>query len=366
MFKKSASILLLLSIGFALGFFTQQLKNTFISEDGELLVPTIITTPFSKKEPPLQKYALTHIAEIPRTPAPLTIVEELDSTSSYTSHLFTWTTQGKVMTGHILIPRPFTEKNTSAIVLLRGYVPEEIYATGVGTKNAAAVFAQNGYITIAPDFFGYGGSDAEPVDTWQARFEKPLIVMELLESLKKAGIQGEGSPPIMPDQIGIWAHSNGGQIALATLEAFQLEIPTTLWAPVSAPFPYAIQFFSDEVEDEGKAQRKWISLFEEEYDVFDFSVTQHLDKLKAPLQLHHGEIDDAAPIAWSDEFVEKLTAAHEATDEPNPTPYPISYFRYANTDHNLQPKNSWNTAIQRDLAFFAKMLKPSPAATIQP
>lgn len=359
--KKISVALLLIITGFVCGFYATALKDIVVFENGELLVPAIISNYQQKKDPPLQKYAISKLSELPRSPSALRIVKELNSTSTYTAHLFTWTTQEKVMTGQILLPRPFTEKNTKAIVLLRGYVPEATFETGVGTKNVAAVFAQNGYITIAPDFFGYGGSDPEPLDTWQARFEKPLIVMELIESLTKVGIQDTDTPPIRPTHIGMWAHSNGGQIALALLEAFQLEIPTTLWAPVSAPFPYAIQFFSDELEDEGKAQRKWISLFEADYDVFDFSITQHLARLKAPLQLHHGELDDAAPIAWSDEFVEKLTAAHTATDSAVSIPYPITYFRYAGTDHNLQPKTSWNTAIQRDLTFFAKTLSATAA-----
>ena len=61
---------------------------------------------------------------------------------------------------------------------IRGYVDKEEYKTGVGTKNAAAVFAKNGYITIAPDFFGVAGSDDELVDTWTARFEKPMLVAQ--------------------------------------------------------------------------------------------------------------------------------------------------------------------------------------------
>ncbi|NCS97835.1 MAG: prolyl oligopeptidase family serine peptidase [Candidatus Pacebacteria bacterium] len=356
MLKKMLLMLLFVSAGFALGLLTPFIQNSLVGEDGELLVPTIITPTLPKKELPLQKYSLTKLADLPRSTAPIQIVKELEATSSYTSYLFTWTTQGKIMTGQVNLPRPFDPENATTIVLLRGYVPEDSYETGVGTKNAAAIFAQQGYMTVAPDFFGYGGSDPEPTDTWQARFEKPLLVMELLDSLKIAGIQGDGTPPILSKNIGIWAHSNGGQIALSTLEAFQLTIPTTLWAPVSAPFPYSIQFFSDEIEDEGKSQRKWISLFEDDYDVFDYSVTQHLDMLKAPLQLHHGETDDAAPIAWSDEFVEKLEAAQVATAAATQTPYPITYYRYKGTDHNMQPKTSWNTAIQRDLTFFAKTL----------
>ncbi|MCA9369140.1 MAG: hypothetical protein H6773_01930 [Pseudomonadales bacterium] len=348
--------LLMFGVGLGIGLGTDDILDRLGNEESDLLIPAIIA-PFQKEqEPPLMVYTIPRLSLFPRASEKIIITEELESTANSISYAFVWQTLGKKMTGNIILPRPFDATSPKAIILLRGYVPEEQYETGTGTKNAATQFAEAGYVTIAPDFFGYGDSDPEPTDTWQARFEKPLIVMELIDSLKTQGIVAEGEDPIKISTVGMWAHSNGGQIALTTLEAFQLDIPTTLWAPVSAPFPYSIQFFSDELDDEGKAQRKWISLFEEEYDVFDFSVTKHLDLLNAPLQLHHGEIDDAAPIAWSDEFVEKLEAAHAATDEAEIVEdYPITYYRYPNTDHNMQP--SWNTAITRDIQFFSEYLQ---------
>ena len=349
MMKRLLFSLLLLVLGIGIGLGLSQVTSLFFSESGELLVPTIIQSQ-PKTEPPLSKFAITRLHELPLTPAKISLVEEVETTSTTTNYLFRWTSRGKVMTGSVIIPKKIPTTNPPTIIMLRGYVPPDLYETGVGTKNAAATLARNGYITVAPDFFGYGGSDPEPIDTWQARFEKPLIVMELIQSLQTEGIAQQDAtlPPITTEAIGIWAHSNGGQIALTTLEAYKIAIPTTLWAPVTAPFPYAIQFFSDELEDEGKTQRKWISLFEETYDAFDFSLTKHLSLLSGPLQIHHGELDDAAPIAWSDEFVEKTKKINETIE--------VTYFRYPGTDHNLQP--SWNIAITRDLTFFREHLVP--------
>lgn len=347
MVKNSFITFFLILLAFVGGLAASKVPDYFFEENGELLIPTIINPMAQKKEPPLQRYAIPRLKELPISTEKLLAYEELDKTSSYTSYLFTWETLGKVMTGQVNIPTKIEKENPKTIVLLRGYVPEEIYETGVGTANAAAVFAKNGYVTVAPDFFGYGGSDPEPIDTWQARFEKPQIVMELLQSIAQAGIQVGETQLISSINVGIWAHSNGGQIALSTLESYELQTPTTLWAPVSAPFPYAIQFFSDELADEGKTQRKWISIFEDTYDTFDFSVTQHITQLKAPLQFHHGELDDAAPIAWSNEFVEKIETQNEDL--------PLTYYTYKNTDHNMQP--SWNTAISRDLSFFKEYLE---------
>ena len=48
--------------------------------------------------------------------------------------------------------------------------------------------ARNGYITVSLDFLGFGLSDGESKDILEARFEKPISVMDLIESVKKMEI----------------------------------------------------------------------------------------------------------------------------------------------------------------------------------
>lgn len=326
--------------------------------------------PFVSQEParPLLAYTIPNLANRDYQTSTIKFEKVLEEEPTYTSYLFSYQTLGKKMTGVANIPTQAAVGNpVKAIVLLRGYVPIETYTSGTGTRNAAAYFAEHGYLTFAPDFFDYGESDLEPEDTWQARFEKPITVIELLKTLEEKPVivpkvvAHELSPtttayPI--NFIGIWAHSNGGQIALTTLEILNKPIPTTLWAPVTAPFPYSILFFSDESDDEGKAMREYVSSFEKNYDVFDFSLTRHLDRLQGPLQLHQGLIDDAVIPAWSDEFVAKIKAENQMREGQATAAAKIdlTYFTYPGADHNLQPKTTWDTVISRDLTFFNNQL----------
>jgi uncharacterized protein len=293
--------------------------------------------------------------------------------------LFTYQSQGKTISGALNVKidpnNPVIKK--PVIIMLRGYAPSEIYYSGMGTKNAALALAEAGYLTLAPDFLGYGESDPEPSDTWEARFIKPLNVIDLLTSLEafpELDLSTLPDAPVQkitldPTQIGLWAHSNGGQIALTTLEILGRNLPTTLWAPVLAPFPYSILYFSDEYADEGKETRKYVALFEEDYDVFDFSLTRHLDRLKGPMQIHHGGRDDSALLSWTEEFLTKVelenerredlqkdaeSASQSATQEDNLEEIQINFYRYSNADHNLQP--NWQQVMQRDLEFFGNYL----------
>lgn len=396
---KTISLILISGFIFGLGFFF----NNYYSKiylAGELLNPFVDSGELINK--PLLTYSIKNLQARQYDNNPIILEKVIAEENTYTTFLFSYTTLNKKMTGQINIPDSITanpEQKNNLVVMIRGYVPSAIYTTGMGTKNAAGVFANDGYITIAPDFFGYGGSDPEPEDSWQTRFEKPIVVIELIKSLENNGISlnlesNRTKNTIDLDtakinNIGIWAHSNGGQIALTTLEVLQKPIPTTLWAPVTAPFPYSVAYFSDELEDEGKAQRKWISIFEKEYDVFDFSLTKHLDNLTGPIQIQHGDADDAALVYWSKEFVDKvedennrrtsvledledikvknksLESSESATilggvdSDINQgskilDPVNINLITYPDTNHNMVP--SWSKAVQKDLQFFNKWL----------
>jgi hypothetical protein len=358
------SAILIFMLGF---YFSSYYYANFNSST--MLNPFVSSGELTSK--PLLTYAIKNLQSRKYNTSPIILEEILTEENSYTTFLFSYTTLDKKMSGQINIPDSITanpKQSNSVIVLLRGYVPNEIYTTGMGTKNAAAVFANAGYITIAPDFFGYGESDPEPEDSWQTRFEKPIAVIELIKSLEKNGIPlnietkkvttALDLDNINIKNIGIWAHSNGGQIALTTLEILKKPIPTTLWAPVTAPFPYSITYFSDELADEGKAQRKWISMFEKDYDVFDFSLTQHLDSLTGPIQIQHGDADDAALIYWSEEFVDKVELENNRRDsdleEVSLPSIDINLITHPNANHNLVP--SWDSAIKKDVLFFNKWL----------
>lgn len=354
---------LILILGFSIGRYVFP-----FSSESNLLSPFIFQE--KPKEYPLLQYQFETLRQKQYLASTITIEKEIASFPEYTSYEFSYTPLNKKMTGQLNLPNEVTS-DTPVIVMVRGYVPSSIYSTGVGTRNGAAAFAKAGFITIAPDFFGYGESDPEPDDSWQARFEKPVIVIELIKTIKEVGIPID-QKNFKTSNIGMWGHSNGGQIALSVLEITKESLPTSLWAPVTAPFPYSVLFFSDEDDDEGKGMRLWVNKLEQDYDLSQFSVTHFIDGLRGPIQLHHGTADEAALIAWSDEFLQKverendrrnyqreqyLASASESAkaEDVMLQPIEIEYFRYPGADHNLVP--SWDTVVARDITFYNQTLK---------
>jgi len=283
-------------------------------------------------ERPLDVYAIPTLQQTSFPPSEILFDEPTATESAFTVQPFSFFVGKKKVTG--LAHVPTTTEKVPVIVQFRGYVNREIYEPGIGTSRSAEVFAKNGYLTLAPDFLGYGGSDMPSINSLEERFETYTTALTLLASVPTI-------PFVDTKRIGVWAHSNGGQIALTVLTVMgERGYPTTLWAPVTKPFPYNILYYTDEFSDRGKILRRVVAEFEKTYDVDLYSFDQYLSKIRVPLQFHQGTADDAVPFVWSDTFVEKLK--EQDVD--------VQYYRYPGADHNMMP--SWNTVINRDIGFF--------------
>ena len=309
----------------------------FFEQDEALLSP--VGEELAKVNRPLLKYTFDNLREYRTTPSQIRLEDVLKEEEDYTSYLFTYLSENKEVSGLANIPvknGPFP-----VVIMLRGFVDREIYETGVGTRRSAEELAKAGYITLAPDFLGYGESASPSADVFEERFEKNTTVLNLIASIPTLDKADS-------EKVGIWGHSNGGQIAISVLEIADKPYPTVLWAPVSKPFPYSILYFTDEYDDGGKALRKVLAQFEEKYNVFYYDPANYYRWInkETPIQLHQGRVDEEVPVAWSDELYKDLQ--DEELD--------IAYFTYSQENHNFT-QGQWPTTIARTIEFFDEKLK---------
>ncbi len=335
--KASVKILLyfsvILNVLLAVGlYFFYQYKVTITS-------PIVEKT--EEKDLSLQKYSYTHLREQTFSPEEMEFGPVLEETEEYVTRMFYYEVEGKKVSG--LAHFPVEEGDYPVLVMLRGYVDANIYEPGIGTSPSARYFSGNGYITLAPDYLGYGESDTPPIEPFADRLISYPTVLQLLANIEKLDSSFSESHmnyEVQEDNVGIWAHSNGGQIALSVLETVHKEYPTVLWAPVSKPFPYSVLYFTDEFDDNGRYLRRLVADFEEDYDIESFSLTNYLEWIDSPIQIHQGAKDDAVPLKWSDQLYQAFLE-HDID---------VEYFTYEEADHNLRP--DWDTAIERTLEFF--------------
>lgn len=312
-----------------------------------------IISPLGKapKEKPLEKYTFENLRKTSFPASVITLGKESVKDDSFIAQTFYFSVQnsGKIykVSGDLHVP---TKSGTYPVIVMnRGFVPKESFVTGIGTKRAAEVFSTNGFITLAPDFLGYGESDNPSNSSIEERFQTYMTTLTLLSSLKNLneGLSASYSGEIKADvaRIGLWGHSNGGHIALSILSITGKNYPTVLWAPVGKPFPYSILYFTDEFDDNGKALRKVVADFEDDYDIEKYSPTNYYHWIQAPLQIHQGDADDAVPIRWSNQLVTTLKNFDKD----------VEYFLYPGADHNLL--GGWSLAVGRSMEFYKKHLQ---------
>lgn len=351
MSKKGIPLLLFLFtfVSFIIGF----LFNSFLINKLKSNVPYINSV--LTKEKPLKIYTIDNLSKISIKTGSFSLIKTLKTEKEFNSFLFSFSFNPnldnktiKKTTGLINMPSGPGPKNTDKyplIVMIRGFVNQQTYTTGQGSLRAGEYYAKNGYITIAPDFLGYADSDSEAGNIFESRFQTYTTVLSLLSSINDQTFTKLTNEKWDGKNIFIWGHSNGGQIALTTLEITGKNYPTALWAPVSKPFPYSILYFTDESDDKGKFIRKELAKFEEDYNADEYSLDNYLDRIKAPIQLSQGTADDSVPETWSILLSKELKSAGVKLD----------YLTYPGADHNLNP--SWNIVVEKNLEFYHSMLQ---------
>ena len=330
-FKPAVGYILLTIVFILIGWFGRILYTLPKTKSVEKAISQIV------KPTPLVKYQIDNLSRADIPAGNITIGDLISETSDFSTYKYSMqfkpdlTDSIKKVSGIINIPKGDGE--FPVVVMFRGFVSQEIYTMGTGTQPSAKVFAKNGYITIAPDFLGYGESDKEATDIFETRFQTWVTAVTTLKSVPSIE-KWDGK------NIFIWGHSNGGQIALTTLEITGANYPTVLWDPVSMRFPASVLYYIDEAEDGGKYLISQTEKFQEIYDSEKFSLTNFFGYIKAPIQINQGTKDTAVPFWQTDELYKKLQELSIKTE----------YKKYEGADHNMRPL--WDQAVENALNFY--------------
>lgn len=218
------------------------------------------------------------------------------------------------------------------IILVRGFAESVGYYPGSGSWKMADELAKNGFATVSIDFLGYGLSEKESVDPLEARFEKVVSVLDLIETVKRQSF-------VDPNKIGFWAHSNGGQIVLSVLEATGGFYPTVLWAPMTNPFPQSVLETADEGEA-GEPIRKMVAEFEKRYDARRYAVENYYQWMNSPIKIFQGTADVWCKVEWQQAVVDKLERFEKRAELDV----------VEGDDHNFS--KNWDEVAEKTVSFF--------------
>lgn len=279
---------------------------------------------------------------------------------AYKQVLIEYSSDGLKITGTMNIPRglgPFP-----VVIMDHGYFKPAEYKTGDGTSRAADAFARHGYLTIAPDYRCYAGSQcgADPFYIGYA-----IDVLNLIAQV-----------PTVPDadvtRLGIWGHSMGGQITLRVLTINDnLKVAAlygaltgddevhycwligcrTPTAPTREPVvrqqrgididPDFLQAIPTPVASSSSPLGKLHEIF------LKSSPNRNLSNITAAVIIHHGEADDIVPIEWSVDLANSLATLGKTAQ----------LYTYPGETHVFAGWG-WQLFMTRTLAFFDGYLKP--------
>ena len=207
--------------------------------------------------------------------------------SSFDRRLFRFRSEGLNMFGFINIPKG--EGPFPVIFMFHGYVDPKEYATLDYSVRYADALSEAGFIVLHPNLRGYAPSPPA---------NNSLGIGDTIDALNLIALvrQQAGSDGLLKSadktRIGLWGHSMGGGIVLRVL-VIDKEINAALvYASVHADEAENLAHF----DEDGRGNDKPIVPSEA---LAKLSPLNYLNRITAPVSIHHGEKDTVVPPEWS-------------------------------------------------------------------
>ncbi|MFQ5854707.1 MAG: alpha/beta hydrolase family protein [Anaerolineae bacterium] len=223
------------------------------------------------------------------------------------------------------------------VILNHGYINPSRYWTGAGSHSAADYLARRGYITISPDYRGYGTSDDGPNPFRKGLVIDVLNLVELVNTIPKAD----------PERIAMWGHSMGGGIAKEVMVISDKVDAFALYGAMSDDaaenWSHIRTMWNKQAMD--RLADKYASPSQDPEGFARMSPRYYLENVTAPVIIHHGTRDTQVPIEWS----KRLAADLETLGKT------VELHIYEGQPHSFQG-DAWVTFMQRTKEFFDKHL----------
>lgn len=281
--------------------------------------------------------------------------ERLSNRSNYARHLVHYGSEGNKIYGLLTIPLGDPpEGGYKAIVFNHGYIPPAAYQTTERYNTYVDVLARNGFVVFKIDYRGHGESEGEPTGTYFSP-AYTIDAIAALKSLQKLDI-------VDPQGIGMWGHSMAGNLVLRAM-LIEPDIQAgVIWAGAVYSYEdflqYGIEDYSyqppptPESEDDPDIRRRSRAILETHGrpDLRNkywqaVSLTENIQYLDRPLQLHHAENDSVVNPAYSFNLVEVLKKAGKEYE----------LYTYEGGGHNLISPY-FDQAMLRTVNFFRENL----------
>lgn len=283
----------------------------------------------------------------------LTIESQIQSDGYYNKYIASYISDNLKIYGLLTIPAGEMPKDGwPTIVLNHGYIRPNKYKTTGYYKPYIRSLTNAGYIVFMPDLRGHDESEGEP-DSQYFSPNYTIDVLNATESLKKFKY-------VNPDRIGMWGHSNGGNLIMRIIAVRPNDIKVAvIWGGVMASYDILTSDWQQmvtyqqpeyDLNIENKHMKELIETHGLPKDNPKFwnsiDPLNYISEINVPIQLHAGEKDEEVPAKFSEDLHNDLQALGKVSE----------YYNYPNGDHNITNPN-YHTAMERTIKFFDRYLK---------
>ncbi len=281
--------------------------------------------------------------------------EELEHRWNYSQYLVSYISEGNKIYGLLTIPEGEPpEGGFKAIVFNHGYIPPTVYRTTERYLAYVHHLASSGFVVFKIDYRGHGNSEGEPSGSYFSP-GYTIDAIAALKSLQKMDI-------IDPQGIGMWGHSMAGNLVLRAM-LIEPDIKAgVIWAGAVYSYDDFVKYgINDNTyrppatsdpnggADRRRRSREIFETYGSPDSQVDYwravSLTENLEYLNSPIQLHHAQDDSVVNIGYSFDLAVELQANNKVYE----------FYTYEGGGHNLYSPY-FDQAILRTAEFFRKYL----------
>lgn len=285
------------------------------------------------------------------------IEQKLPNGFNYEKYIVSYYSENDKVFGLLTIPfdsKP--EGGFPAIVFNHGYIPPLNYSTTGNYSSYVDYLARNGFVVFKIDMRGHGKSEGAASGSYFSS-TYTIDAISALKSLQKSEL-------INPEKIGFWGHSMSGNLVLRSMLVSEDIKAGVIWA--GAVYSYE-DFRKYRISDSSYIQRPQqqitqnlnrdnnpeIQKLRDSNEKIDFSnnywkaisLTQNINYLKYPIQIHHSINDNVVNIGYSKDLESVLKNNNKL----------FEYYEYPGGGHNISGVY-FNQAMERTVKFFQKNL----------
>ncbi len=318
---------------------TQTSTPTLLPSPTVTPTPTLTPTPAPTATPdPYAGLTIADLAARAYGGGEITVEEVVAVTAAFTRTLITYPSDGLTIHGFMNVPAG--EGPFPVVVVLHGYIAPEVYTTLAYTTRYADALARAGYVALHPNLRNFPPSDEGP-DPFRTGIA--VDALNLIALVREQGGQPGPLAQADPDRIGIWGHSMGGGASIRAITVDPGIRAAVLYGSMSA----------DEVANYEKI-REWSGgtrgaeeLATPPEDLRRIAPLYHLERITAPVSVHHSDADATVPLAWSLDLCERLEALGKE----------VECFTYAGLPHTFRGAGD-ALFMERYIAFYDRHLNP--------